>query len=67
MHYAWNGTLTHLLSTVLTPIQFGQYWIYLGLKWIPPGRGKFHQNILQLGRKVKIWRGGPGSAVSSLV
>ena len=31
-----------------------------GLKWAPLGRGKFHQDILQLWRKIKIWQGGPG-------
>ena len=32
----------------------------LGFKWITLGRGKFHQDILQLWQKIKIWQDGPG-------
>ena len=38
--------------------------VYQCLKWITLGRlgrGKYCQDILQSGRKIKIWRGGPGS------
>ena len=32
----------------------------LGFKWIPLGRGKFLQDILQLWQKMKVWQGDPG-------
>ena len=61
MHYGWNGTLTHLLLRVLTPVLFSQCHVYRGLRCIHPGRRKFYQDIFQLGWKIKIWWGGSRS------
>ena len=40
----------------------GPVWSISGisvLQWMPPGRERFHQDILQSGLKIKIWWGDP--------
>ena len=53
----WNGPDTGLVRSVSGKS---------GINWIPPGQGKFHQDILQQ-QKTKIWQGGPGSFRVSVV
>ena len=56
------------LKMVLILVQSGR--VYQGFKWIPPGLfwlGKFRQDILQSGLKIKIWRAVQDWGVSSWV
>ena len=46
-----------------TSIHSAQCRIYHGFKWLPLGLGKFHQDILQSGPKIKVWRSGIGVLV----
>ena len=62
----FNKKCEHKL--VLIPVQSGQCRVYHGFKWIPSGlfwSGKFHQDILQSGLKIKIWRAVQDWGVSS--
>ena len=49
---------------VRTPVRSSQCQVCWGFKWIPPGQGKFHQDILQSGLKIQKSGGGwPGLGV----